>query len=242
MRHPNNTSLAIAQPEATNIVALPDPEPPPPSTPSPRTGGEGRGEGARINLGGIAKKPAASATKQKTYPSVPTSPDIVKLVDFLVEHMPFVDAVKTGKEDLAGVITPFYFEHATGRAEVESSVLARGTKDELMVVFPKQLVGAFSESDIRPVLGEAKTAEFFRPKWEIKVDGDKIPAPVAQDLVNGLVALFAQHGCADALSQSEKFVPLEVFHLQRHTLLTPAQNLALNRIARIKTSIKTRSK
>lgn len=242
MRHPNNTSLAIAQPAEPNIVVLPDhePEPPPTSPAAAPPSAIGNPQSAISKaLAGIGRKPAATGTKQKTYPEAPASPDLVKLVDFLVEHMPFVDAVENGKKELARLVTPFYFGHATGRAEVESSVITKGTKAELMVVFPKQLVGAFTEADLSPVLGQ-RTTEFFRAKWALDIDGDKIPANAAQSIINELQALFARHHCADALSASEKFVPLEEFHLRRHCVLTPDQNLALNSVARIKTSIKIR--
>ena len=202
----------------------------PPSTPSP-------GAASRLSLGSIKKK-APDGKAAKTYPRYPADQTTIEVADWLLEHIPFEKQLETTKPELATAVTEFYFESAHGR-DPESSVIVPGTKGELMVVFPKQLVGAVTDEALRPLLG-GRVESWFRQKVAIKVDGDLIPAAGAQTLIAELIELFARHGASDALSATENWVPLDVFHLQRHRELDVAQNVALNSVARIKTSVKIR--
>lgn len=193
----------------------------------------------RINLGAI--KTAAAKPGGKTYPIYPADQPTKSVASWIIDNLDIPDKLDAAKKDLANAVTPFYFQTAHGRGEVESSVAVPSTTDkELLIVYPKQLVGSVLESAILPILGPDRTTALFRPTFEIKIDGDKIPAAAAQDLVNELCELFAKHNAIDALSQKEKVVPTDVFHLTRHTALTVEENLALNQIARIKTMTKLR--
>jgi len=133
-------------------------------------------------------------------------------------------------------LTPWYFEYASGKAEVESTVLVRGKTGVIGVGFVKKYNGSPTEEQLNPILS-GRISQFFRQRVQIEIDGDKIPASAADALVAELVALFEKHGAGDALSATEKLVPLPDFAAKRHLDLTPAQNLALHTVCPMTMSV-----
>jgi hypothetical protein len=87
-----------------------------------------------------------------------------------------------------------------------------------------------------------RTASFFRQAFTLEIDGDKLPAEKAQELLDQLQQLFSRYHAAEALKVKEGIKPVPDFHTVRHTALSPEQNLALNQVCPIIAMIKTKGR
>jgi hypothetical protein len=92
------------------------------------------------------------------------------------------------------------------------------------------------------VLGEDRTAQFFRQSFELKIDGDKIPADSAEALIDAIQTLFAQYNASDALTAKAVIKPTPDFHTARHTALSVDENLAVEMICPIVAMVKTKGR
>ncbi len=68
---------------------------------------------------------------------------------------------------------------------------------------------------------------------------DRCPA---QEFVDEFNELVAKHNAADAVGFKQEIKPTKEFHGQRHTLLTPEQNVALDGVCSIVTMVKTKGR
>lgn len=141
------------------------------------------------------------------------------------------------KAELKQRAAPFYFQQGQGKHDVPSSISLPTPKGEVLVTFQKRYTALPDETPVLPILGE-RTAEFFRQKLEVKIDGDKLPQDHAQELLEELQELFARYNASDALSATESLKPTDEFHAARHLILTPAQNLALEQVCPIVAVVK----
>jgi hypothetical protein len=203
-------------------------------TPKPMTGG--------LNFAGIKKK-SETTTKRKEYPSVADADGTVaSLVAVIIECDAAKERGDAAKKMLGEIAAPQFFQHWHGRPEQESSMKARSEKGNALVTFRKQLkkIDSMAALDsLKPVF-RGQESEFFRERFVIEIDGDKIPLQAQQALVDKLQALFAEHGALDALGVKTEVKPLEGFHSQRHTLFTPEQNIQINAVIPIVASVKTK--
>jgi hypothetical protein len=92
------------------------------------------------------------------------------------------------------------------------------------------------------VLGEDRTAQFFRQSFELKIDGDKIPAESAQAVIDAIQTLFAEHNASEALAVKAVIKPSSDFHTARHTALSVDENLAVEMICPIVAMVKTKGR
>ncbi|MGH7968730.1 MAG: hypothetical protein ACREIC_08395, partial [Limisphaerales bacterium] len=148
-------------------------------------------------------------------------------------------ALSIDKSELKTLATPFYFAQASGKVEAASSLNVLCPAGDVLISFPNRYGRLESETVLLPILGE-QTAKFFRQAFTLEIDGDKLPADRAQELLNQLQQLFAQYQAGDALKVKEGIKPVPDFHTLRHSALTPEQNLALNQLCPITAMIKTK--
>jgi hypothetical protein len=80
------------------------------------------------------------------------------------------------------------------------------------------------------IVGEQVAQKGFRQTFDFKVEGAKIPASHAQTFVDGLRDLVAKCGAGEAVTIKAGIQPTEQFHTERHKLLTPEQNMALQAV------------
>jgi hypothetical protein len=80
------------------------------------------------------------------------------------------------------------------------------------------------------IVGEQVAQKGFRQTFDFKVEGAKIPATHAQTFVDGLRELVAKCGAGEAVTIKAGLLPTEQFHTERHKLLTPEQNMALQAV------------
>jgi hypothetical protein len=177
-------------------------------------------------------------------------------------------SIKAKGQELKSRVVPFFYATNAGRQEIPSSVRcairkrhdlpedpaehdayeAKMEKDPtadqetgaILVTFVNKYPPA-DESTVEQAIGEANAALYFRQKFALEIDGDKIPADQAGELIQELQTLFTKYGCPDALSASEKIVPVETFHKVRHTALSKEQNAALEMFLPAQTQLKTKN-
>lgn len=200
----------------------------------------------KINLGGIATKKADAKT---SYPQLPDPcGDVAKLTSDIINEQRDMEALegslKIKKMELKTLAQEFFFNHSHGKAEIPSSIEAVGTTpdEKVLVTFQNRYSAIADESPIIEVLGEGLTAQFFRQSFELKIDGDKIPADSAESLIMAVQALFAEYNATDALTAKAVIKPTPEFHTARHTALSVDENLAIERVCPIVAMIKTKGR
>ena len=197
----------------------------------------------KLSFGAMAPK------QEKARASYPVLPDpngqLAVMAARIIERTAQIDALdgalSLDKAELKTLVTPFYFAQANGKVEVASSINVLSPAGEVLISFPNRYGRLESESVLLPILGE-QTAQFFRQAFTLEIDGDKLPADNAQELLDQLQQLFARYHAAEALKVKEGIKPVPDFHTVRHTALTPEQNLALNQLCPIIAMIKTKAR
>ena len=197
----------------------------------------------KLSFGTMTKK------KEEARASYPVLPDpngqLAVMATRIIERTAQIEALDGAlaldKAELKTLATPFYFAQASGKVEVASSINVLSPAGEVLISFPNRYGRLESESVLVPILGQ-QTAQFFRQAFTLEIDGDKLPADNAQELLDQLQQLFARYHAAEALKVKEGIKPVPDFHTVRHTALTPQQNLALNQLCPIIAMIKTKAR
>ena len=197
----------------------------------------------KLSFGAMAKKKEESQT---SYPVLPDpNGQLAVMAARIIERAAQIDALdgalSLDKAELKTLATPFYFAQANGKVEVASSIDVLSPAGEVLISFPNRYGRLESEAVLLPILGE-QTAQFFRQAFTLEIDGDKLPADNAEELLDQLQQLFARYHAAEALKVKEGIKPVPDFHTVRHTALTPEQNLALNQLCPIIAMIKTKAR
>jgi hypothetical protein len=195
----------------------------------------------RVSLAGIAKKKEDSKSNYPVFPD--TDGKAAELAARIAERQDQFDALKsaleTDKAELSQtLIRPWYLRHFHRKADPASSVLVRyevaadtnaGTperKGSVRVTVKDQYYTFPSEDAFRPALGDA-ASQWFRQSFELKIDGDALPADKAAAIVEELQALMAKYDCTDALEAKECIRPVENFKARRFAEMDLEQSLAL---------------
>jgi hypothetical protein len=199
----------------------------------------------KLNLGGIATKTEKTATE---YPQLPASDDLARLVTDYLDEARELESIEGSleikKAELKSIAQGFYFEHLHGKLDIPSSVEAKGTKPDqtIIVSFANRYKMLTDETPIIEAIGAERTGQFFRQAFELKVDGDKIPADVAEELIGEIQALFAKHNATEALSAKAVIKPTSDFHVARHSQLSVSENIAVDGICPIVAMVKTKGR
>ena len=200
----------------------------------------------KINLGGIATKAEKKTTE---YPTLPDpSGDVAKLTsDIITETREFEaleGSLKLKKAELRSMSQEFYFQHLHGKHEIPSSVEAKGMNpdEKVLVTFSSRYATLSDEAPVIEAIGAERTAEFFRQSFELKIDGDKIPADRAEELIGEIQTLFAAHNCPEAISAKAVIKPTPNFHTARHSALSVEENLAVELACPIIAMVKTKGR
>ena len=199
----------------------------------------------KINLGALtttAKKEGGTA-----YPVMP-DPDkeVAGLVADIINETREMEALDGSltvkKAELRGRASTFFFEHLHGRHEIPSSVECKNGESSLLVTFQNRYKAIADETEVTSLLGEERTAQFFRQQFELKIDGDKLPAAHAEAIIAALHAVLVEHGAADALTAKALIKPTADFHTARHSSLTIEENQALELVCPIVAMVKTKGR
>jgi hypothetical protein len=186
-------------------------------------------------LGAIGAKPKSNG--RTTYPVHPDPTGDVDDLETLEGNL------KIHKAELTALALPFYFEANKGRTDIPSSVACHSEDgSEILVTFESRFLKTTEPAPIIAAMGTDAYGRFVYRKWEVKIDGDAIPATVAPKLMPELVELFKKHGVASALSKNEVITATPEFMTLRHTLFSPEQNTRIQQALPIRTSVKTKGR
>lgn len=198
----------------------------------------------KFSLSGFAAAPV-SGKAVKTYPLLPDHDGTAaELADAILDAAERVEALEGAlalqKAELIALAKPFYFTHHAGQLAVASAIEVRGASgNPVRVGFSNSYRAVTDEPALMSLAGE-HAARFFKQAFELKVKGDLIPEASAEALLGELQELFARHNASSAVSVKATIKPTKEFHVARHTLFTPEQNVALDRICPIGGSVKTK--
>ena len=236
---------AVIEPPAAPAASLVSPASPNPApqASAPAQNASGGSPLRKVSFGKIATKKDETKT---AYPVMPdTDGKAAEIAARILERTEQFEALKgaleTDKAELKFMVAPHYFAVNHGRHEVPSSVSVNSPKGEVLVTFQNRYSQLPDESALLPILG-GQCGTHFRQSFELKIKGDKLPADQTQELLDRLQNLFAEFGATDALEVKEGIKPVETFHAQRHLLLTPEQNMALEQVVPIVAMIKTKGR
>lgn len=229
------------KPAEAPVAAAPSVPSPDPATASAAPAPAGL---RKVNLAGFAVQTPAGKTA-KSYPLLP-DPDgqVAELVGSILDQSAQLEALEGSVELLKGELIalakPFYFQHHAGQHVVASSIEARaGDGKVVRVGFSNSYRTVTDEAALLRLAGE-HAARFFKQSFELKIKGDAIPEAAVEPLLAELQEMFARHGASSALVAKATIKPTKEFHTARHTLFTPEQNAALDKIAPISASVKTK--
>ena len=156
-------------------------------------------------------------------------------------------SLKANKKFLIELVAPFHFQNCSGNAEPAKAVVVHaGLRQEdgsLKMLDTKVRVDFKNKYPVLESIpgGVGDAANCFRQKFSLEIDGDKLPTATTPDLLARLQTLFAQFNATDALSIKAGFTPNDDFHVRRHTLLTPEQNLALQTVCPLQCAVATKN-
>lgn len=198
----------------------------------------------KINLGGIATKAEKTTTE---YPSLPDpTGEVATIASEIIAESREFEVLKTSlenkKKELRKMSQEFYFQNLHGKHEIPSSVEAGEGDQKVLVTFTSRCAVLADETPIIEAIGAERTAQFFRQNFELKIDGDKIPADRAEELISEIQTLFASHNCPEALSAKVVIKPTPDFHTGRHTTLSVEENLAVDEACPIIVMVKTKGR
>ena len=198
----------------------------------------------KINLGGIATKAEKTTTE---YPALPDpTGEVAAIASEIIAESREFEALKFSlenkKKELRAMSQEFYFQHLHGKHEVPSSVEAGAGDAKVLVTFTSRCTTLADETPVIEAIGAERTAQFFRQNFELKIDGDKIPADRAEELIGEIQALFAGHNCPEALTAKVVIKPTPDFHTGRHTALSVEENMAVDEACPIIVMVKTKGR
>ena len=241
---PRHNPAASGGPAVIEPPAAPAANPVPVKAPATATVAAPPGALKKVSFGKIATK------KDETKTAYPVMPDAdgkaseiaARILERTEQFEALKGALETDKAELKFMVAPYYFKVNHGRHEVPSSIAVAAPQGaEVLVTFQNRYSQLPDESALLPILGD-QCGTHFRQSFELKIKGDKLPADRTQELLDELQNLFAKFGATDALEVKEGVKPVETFHAQRHLLLTPEQNLALEQVVPIIAMIKTKGR
>lgn len=199
-------------------------------------------------LAGIAAAPADKA-KRTEYPRLPDDPEgsraalAKRIIDHTAELEAIEGALAIDKAEIVALAREHWFEAHAGLAEAASSVAVHDPEGrEMLVTFTSKYKAAEEAALVAVIGSEEKAGEYFRQKFELKINGDAIPEDKADELLTELQALFQKHGAAAALTAKAVLVPKADFHTRRHRDFTPAENLDLERVSPMTAMVKTKGR
>ena len=156
-------------------------------------------------------------------------------------------SLKSHKKFLIDLVTPFHFANCSGKIEPPKAVVVQaGKRKEDSSIEPLDMKVRVDFKNKYPVMESipavgAEAAACFRQKFSLEIDGDKLPVASVPDLLGRLQELFAEFNASDALSIKAGFTPNDDFHVKRHTLFTPAQNVALQAVCPLQCAVATKN-
>jgi len=201
------------------------------------------------DLSAFAEAPTAAATTKSTRPVI-NDPALAPLVDQVYEAKEKTDALKgaivSGTAAIREKAFPTWLKHNGGGSEFETSVEVEGSEHSLLMIFSKGYRSGADPKKVTEAIGgddaEAKAKEFFRSKFELKLNGDAIPEEKRDEVVAGIVEVLTKAGLSPAkvVTAKQMFIPKPDFNERRATEFSYAQNVALDAALKTPTAVKNK--
>ena len=178
---------------------------------------------AGLDFGSIGKKEPKAVAKKAKPPVPDETGQLAQLADYISRTAPLVKPFAGAKKQLGDAVLPYWFEYNEGMKpeHVVTTLLVNGTEENSVDV---SVVNRYSRKEHVP----ASVMSMFRHGYKFEIDGDKVPAGVAQSVIDELQKVLARHGCLEAMSVTSGYVACPEFHANRHCELTPELNMNLN--------------
>lgn len=234
------------------LKTLPDPTPelhvlpsPPPAPAEPKKPAKPAGG---LNLGGLATaKPKAKAGD--TRPTIPGDPELEELADTFAAEKPEFDALegrlKLLRAEIISRTFPAWLAAAAQKPDVGSLNLlgklpekATDERTRLLVSMQNRYLTlpefSAGQEKVLAIIDEARFEQAFEPGLSLALKFAEIPEAKRQEVIDDLLPIFEKHGLMEgdepAVACKQVLQPRPGFHTLRHTLFTPAENLALHEI------------
>lgn len=187
---------------------------------------------AKLSFDGIKSKTEQTANSDPIFPSeLNAEAELVaaSILDLSEQHEAIGAQLEQDKNQLARhIVRPWFLKTYHGAAAVPSSCIVKVGARGVRVAFKDAYARLNDESVILSILGESNTKRLFRQKFEVKVDGDRIPEKKQQDVIDALAALTEKFNLPDGTITFSAYVaPVPGFKEKRFTELPLEQSLAL---------------
>lgn len=234
------------QTNGNGAAVLDQPQPQPIAAAPPKAAGL-----KKVSFGGLKQKKESTKT---AYPILPDpTGEIYKLAKLIKQQSQEMEALEgaleANKAEMKRLTLPGYFQMHQGRTEVPSSVACPTTEGEVLVTFSSRYKQA-DEAALTSLLGDEFVATHFKQAFTITINGEKLASTdpsdpdrcPAQEFVDALQSMVAQHNAAEAVTFKQEIKPTKEFHEKRHALLTPDQNVAMDGVCPMVTMVKTKGR
>jgi hypothetical protein len=193
-------------------------------------------------LGGISE--STTKTKRASYPVMPDPDGLAAgLAQTSINLAEAKDQLETNNRLLGELVRPYFFQYHHGKAQTESSIRVEAMDGKAVLVMLKnqckKIETPSALAPIQNILG-GREKDLFYSTFDIKISGEEIPTAALAPLITELKALFERHGASKALSLKRDLKPRPAFFTSRHTLFTVEENITIDSVVPVITSIKVK--
>lgn len=187
----------------------------------------------KLDLGGI--QPASKAARP-THPQIEfAESEPAMLLEQWAQINPQFKLLKNQNETLAKQLAPHikaaFFAKYHGVAPESSTLLIQvGGRTVKLITKNSYSKTLTDEAGLIQAIGAEAVAEHFRQATVIKLELDKVAEDKQDEFAAAVIKLAQDMGVTDAVSASQCIQPKAGFHDMRTTLLTPAENIALDAV------------
>jgi len=202
-----------------------------------------------INLGGIKeKRPSDGAGKTtiqlKDY-SGHTAEEVDEWVSLKRQRKTIDGQMKVIEGKLKSEALDYMYKSNHNKDRPDSTVEAVGKEGSVKISFQDMYSPIQMTEKNQPRIDELEQAvghhfnETFKKDFVLSIVGSQIPEAQRQAFVNDLNDLMTLYGADNAVEAKQTVAPLkDIFHVKRHTLFTPEENMKLNALIPVRTMIR----
>lgn len=187
-----------------------------------------------LDFGTLKTSTKAEAASDK--PIIVLEGEALELAIQFVKYAPeykrlgnFVGSKGTVKKQIAPHIRAAFFQHFAGRALDGATLLTTASGKQIKLTLKNQYAATCLA--LAPLIAAVpKAGPHFRVISQLKIEFDKIAAEKQQALATAVMTAARELGIEEGISVSKFVQPITGFHEQRTTLLSVAENIALDEI------------
>jgi hypothetical protein len=138
--------------------------------------------------------------------------------------------LRKAKEDLmeAAALEFWRMNHARSLGgELPASTAEMQGDDCTAKITMARMYPSVSPEEVMMIVPKPVFETAFQQSFDFKIDGSKLNPETAGEFVSELRALVEKHRSSSAVTIKRGYQPTEQFHLERHRILKPEQNIQL---------------